>query len=296
MAFALHAIDGRPPRPGRRIDVVNHPPTLRVEVEALSPGRWARVEHDLFANLDDPSASDPHGGRPRPGARDVLAGPQARAQRESGPLARWAAASAGIAAVVLAVGLPWGAVRSGDRLRLATTNSASQFTLGDSSMSVAPKSVVTVRGDDEHGIEVVLERGTVTCEVASRRGRPPFRLDAGDVRVRVTGTKFQVTHQGSGTSVDVERGTVEVTARGVLTILHDGSHWPRPLVAPPMATPSEAPAPLLPFGPMETVPSAASSPARGHRTEAIQLLNAYLARSPHGINADDARESPKRMQ
>jgi hypothetical protein len=234
-----------------------------------------------------------------------------------------------------------------------------------------------VSGDDEQGIDVVLDRGQVTCEVAPRRGRPPFRLEAGEVHVRVMGTKFTVTRDAAGTTVDVEHGSVEVTSLGVVTSVTQGGHWPAgttsksqdsaapsaPEVsadateepAPPQsrphfrrkahrrvhaseiaapeeaesaepATSASAPAPSasvpsasqqafeaaakiertnpdaaavaygeLANGSTAWAPNALFALARleadrGHRAEAVRLFDAYLARYPHGINADDARE------
>jgi hypothetical protein len=75
-------------------------------------------------------------------------------------------------------------------------------------------------------VDVVLDRGTVTCEVAPRRGRPPFVVDAGEVRVQVVGTRFTVTRGSGETSVGVDHGVVEVAVGGVVTVLHDGERWP----------------------------------------------------------------------
>jgi hypothetical protein len=136
--------------------------------------------------------------------------------------------------------------------RLVTTESASQFTIGESSLDVAPRSTVLVHGDDAHGVDVVLDRGEVTCEVAPRRGRPAFVVDAGEVRVRVVGTRFAVERDGSGARVRVDHGTVEVTSHGAVTILHDGESWPSlagaaasgraPSAAPPASVAGTAPA------------------------------------------------------
>jgi FecR-like protein len=347
---------------------VKREPLLPVEVEPFSDARWARVERELFAKLDESQAPDARVGRALPGRVRLFA---------------WAGGIAAVAAGVFLAVHPGRAVRSEDRLSLATTDSTSQFTVGESSLTVAPRSLVMVRGDDERGIDVVLDRGTVTCEVAPRHGRPPFQLDAGEVRVRVVGTKFTVTREDGSTSVDVEQGAVEVSAWGVVTLLHDGGHWPsRSIVSPPsvpevaqQSTPSgssdlvaasptrspmrgrrhlERPAAAAAAGAAEsttttestvtepTTPTATSPWAqqafeaaagiertnpdkaaaayrqlvasgtdwapnalfalgrleadRGHRAEATRLLNAYLARYPHGINADDARGLLARMR
>jgi hypothetical protein len=198
---------------------VKRQPQLLVEVEPLSDARWARMERELFAKLDEEQEID------------------ARARGPSRLRAvTWAAVAVTVVSAVLAIALSGRAMHPDDRVSLATTDSASEFTVGESSLTVAPRSLVVVSGDDDHGIDVVLDRGTVTCEVAPRRGRPPFRLNAGEVRVRVMGTKFTVTHDEDETFVDVEHGALEITSRGVVTVLHDGGHWPDAVL--PSRTPS----------------------------------------------------------
>lgn len=185
---------------------------LPVEVEPVSEARWARVEREMFARLDagDGQVEAPAGRGP------------ATAHR-----LRWAGvAAAAAAAVALVVAHPWKGLGTGERMRLATTDSASQFTVGDALLVVAPHSLVMVDGDGDHGIDVVLDRGAVTCEVAPRRGRPPFVVDSGDVRVRVVGTRFAVARDADGTSVEVDHGVVEVSSHGTVATLHDGERWP----------------------------------------------------------------------
>jgi hypothetical protein len=226
-------------------------PRIVVEVEPFGDARWARIERELFAKLDERTVAETAVGHELPGRRRPLA---------------WAAAIAVVAAAAsFAFVYPARSLQLDDRLRLATTDSTSQFTVGESWLTVAPRSLVMVSGGDEQGIDVVLDRGTVTCEVAPRRGRPPFVLDAGEVRVRVVGTKFTVTREESATSVDVEHGAVEVTARGVVTVLHDGDLATAQDVAPaPLAPPPGASEPLA--------PSPARSPSRVPRRRHVPAL------------------------
>jgi hypothetical protein len=184
-------------------------PRLPVEVDPWSDGRWSRVERDLFEKLD---AS---GGVRAPERRSAV-----RRRVVFGGLA----AAAALALVFYV--RPPGFLRSSDRLRVATTDSASEVTVGESSLVVAPKSLVMVSGDDDRGVDVVLDRGAVTCEVAPRKGRPAFVVDAGEVRVRVMGTRFTVARYESAVSVVVDHGAVEVSASGQVTVLHDGERWP----------------------------------------------------------------------
>ena len=197
---------------------------VEVDVEPLGDPRWTRIERGMFSKLDRPLAVE-------------------RATRVSGRLlwAGGACALAAAAAVAVVLGRPLSgasstartaAPRASDPVRLVTTSSPSRFTIGESSLWIEPSSLVLVSGDDEHGVDVVLDRGTVTCEVAPRRGRPPFVVDAGEVRVQVVGTRFTVTRGAAETSVGVDHGVVEVAVGGVVTVLHDGERWPVPATAP----------------------------------------------------------------
>jgi hypothetical protein len=98
--------------------------------------------------------------------------------------------------------------------------------VGEATLDVGPQSAVSVRGDDAHGVTVVLERGRVECEVPPRHGRPPFAVQAGDVTVRVIGTHFGVTRDASTTAVDVQHGVVHVTAGTEQVDVHAGETWP----------------------------------------------------------------------
>lgn len=253
-------------------------PRWFVEVEPLSDARWARVERELFATLDESTVPELAVGRP-----------PARRARVLG----WAAFAAVLAVATASFALlahrptraddrsTVHATRWDDRSSLATTDSASQFTVGESLLTVAPRSLVIVSGDDDQGVDVVLDRGTVTCEVAPRRGRPAFRVEAGEVRVRVTGTKFTVTRDDglgekrdeAGTSVDVERGSVEVTARGVVTIVQEGGHWPTRFASALAGLPDlVGTSPSGTEAALPAVPSPTRSPARrrprGHASTA----------------------------
>jgi len=184
-------------------------PRLPVEVEPWSDGRWSRVEREMFEKLDASSSMAAPNPRPAVRRRVLIAG---------------LAAAAVIALVVVL--RPAGLLGSSDRLRVATTDSPSSVTVGESLLVVAKQSLVLVSGDDERGIDVVLDRGGVTCEVAPRKGHPPFVVDAGDARVRVVGTRFTVVRDALATSVSVDHGVVEVSAGGKVTVLHDGDRWP----------------------------------------------------------------------
>lgn len=253
-----------------------------VDVESLGDGRWSRIERGLFARLDQAPAS--------PAVKP------ARAWRglAFGSLA--VAAAAGAVAVARVVAR----VPSQEPARIVTTASASRFTIGESSLLIAPSSVVLVSGDDDRGIDVVLDRGSVTCEVAPRHGRPPFVVDAGEVRVQVVGTKFTVARSVAETSVGVEHGVVQVAAAGMVTVLHDGERWPSPPQAAPSspylplpATPTPTPTPIeaAPEAPAE----APSAPRASHSHPAMPGPGSQTADTSKGEGTSaKAMDSTKR--
>jgi hypothetical protein len=208
---------------------------VEVDVEPLADPRWTRIERGMFAKLDRSAR-------------------EAGSSRASG-MRLWMGAACGlaaVAAVTLLVGRSSVGSRSRDPVRLVTTGSPSRFTIGESSLWIEPSSLVLVSGDDEHGVDVVLDRGTVTCEVAPRHGRPPFVVDAGEVRVQVVGTRFTVK-RSVATSVSVDHGAVEVAMGGVVTVLHDGERWPAAAGAPAAEASTESPVsssepPVVPAG------------------------------------------------
>ncbi len=239
---------------------------LPVDVDPVSDARWSRWEREMFAKLDAPPAGT-HAAPRSPATTHRL---------------RWVGcATAVAAAAALAIAHPWRGVPSGERVRLATTDGASQFTVGESSLVVAPHSLVMVDGDDDHGIDVVLDRGGVTCEVAPRRGRPPFVIDSGDVHVRVVGTRFSVVRDAEGTSVKVDHGVVEVATHGVVTTLHDGDRWPERTSVNSSAPSAE------PFGAAEVPPAAA-----GEHAPAQGLSSALAPGGAHSRAAGPGASSP----
>lgn len=201
---------------------------IHVEVEPLSESRWSKVDAGVFAALDGAS-------HPSEQERPVKA-PTRRAFVYG--VVGFAAAAA-LAAVasrsLLSPGVTPAPVQAS---RIVTGASPSHVALGGSSLDVAPDSAVVASGDDARGLLVVLERGKVDCEVEPRNGRPPFVVLAGDVRVRVVGTHFDVTRTGESVAVHVDHGAVEVTSGARIQVLHDGESWP---AAPPPAESAEAP-------------------------------------------------------
>lgn len=186
-------------------------------VEPLSEARWNRIEGEVFAALD---AQAPNVAAPKP--RDAAAA--------TTPLRRRAFVATGIFAAAAAVAAAFGirnlSSPAGATLSHVETGSGeTTLTLGDAKVTVARESALLVGGDrgaTDQGVLIVLDRGAVVCDVAPRAGRPPFVVQAGNVRVRVVGTRFAVARAASGANVKVEHGVVEVTAAGKAILLRDG--------------------------------------------------------------------------
>jgi len=203
-------------------------PKIEVEVEPLSEARWARIEDRVLADAArSPASPEAPARSPRVPAKTLLAA---------------------LGGFVVACALALGVVRlaAGPReappaLHIATGESGSRAPVGSSEIEVGPRSEVVATGDDARGVVVVLERGSVTCEVSPRDGRPPFVVQAGEVRVRVIGTRFRVVRAANDVRVEVERGRVEVDARGRTISLRDGESWPE--AAPPPPPPTAEPPP-----------------------------------------------------
>ena len=200
-------------RPARRPDPQ---PTLRVDVEPLTESRWAKIEAAIFEQIEhDPRVATPHfvdtpqPGRWRAGAGFVVAG---------------AVAAAIGALVTRAVWHPEPppAITS----QVETGSSGTHLVIGEAALDVGPDAALLVNGDDARGVLVVLERGRVEFEVAPRRGRPPFVVQAGEARVRVTGTHFAVDRTDEGPQVDVASGAVEVSTPSEIVNVRAGEHWP----------------------------------------------------------------------
>ncbi|MBV9947455.1 MAG: hypothetical protein JOZ69_11440, partial [Myxococcales bacterium] len=117
------------------------PSQVMVEVEPLSDVRWSRIERELFAKLDE---------RPLPGSASLREAPAGRR------VLAWAATFAVAAGALIAIFYAARPSLAPDRVVLATTESWSRATVGESSLRLAPHSLVMVGGDDEHGIDVVL--------------------------------------------------------------------------------------------------------------------------------------------
>ncbi len=213
---------------------------IEIDIEPLSDARWTKIDDAVFAALDGEAGVRP---APRPTPRRAV----------------WIL-SAAVLAAAAAGGLYFSDLLDSREARVAepshieTGAAPSHLALGFASIEVGADSAVTASGDDARGMLLVLERGSVDCEVVPRRGRPPFVVQAGDVRVRVVGTRFIVRRRSdpSGAIVEVKRGTVEVARGGETVVLHDGDQWP--------AQPPVPPASALALPPVEPPPASSEKP------------------------------------
>lgn len=124
------------------------------------------------------------------------------------PLVRWGAASALAASLVLAVvGLPGGGL-TGTPVSTAIAQTR-VLTLADGSrVTLGPSSRIATAIDGKQR-RVTLLAGEAFFEVAHDRSRP-FWVEAGDARIQVVGTKFDVSRAGGRVQVSVLEGVVKV--------------------------------------------------------------------------------------
>lgn len=256
---------------------------IRVEVEPLSDARWRRVDDAVMSAVD--------------------AGPSLR---PPAPVPRRAWIRPAAAAVLLAAGLfvyvKWPSSPSPPPIptsqapsHIETGAGRSFVQLGFASLDVGPASEVTTSGDEAHGMLVVLERGSVDCEVSPRDRRPPFVVQAGNVRVTVVGTHFTVRRDAGGTSILVSHGIVDVAHDGTVTHVAAGEAWPSPVgptasaaePEPPPVTPSASlasshPVPAPPRAPPSSDQSQYERAASLERTDPVEARAIYLRLSERG--------------
>jgi len=91
-----------------------------------------------------------------------------------------------------------------------------------STVDIAPRSHIEATLTDRERA-VTLTSGAARFQVAKAPDRP-FIVRTADAEVRVTGTVFTVTARAGFTLVDVEEGSVVVTARGRRVALSAGDH------------------------------------------------------------------------
>lgn len=195
---------------------------LHIEVEPLSEQRWARIERSLMerAELE----------RFHPRSQPVEA-PAVRRSSTWGVRSLLAAAAllATLALVVFAGRWLPDRASADHPSRITTGLSASHLALPGLNLDVAPESAVVVGTETAEGMLLVLDHGSIVCEVAPRDEHAPLIVLAGATRVRVIGTRFSVTRLDERAQVKVFEGTVEVSAGGQSSRVGAGEQWPTPL-------------------------------------------------------------------
>jgi FecR protein len=153
----------------------------------------------------------------------------------------------------------------------------SQFTVGDAVIVASSDTSVDVKHADDGGITLVVARGSVDCDVAPRKNRPPFHVIAGDVSVEVVGTRFTVAKTPSP-RVDVVRGKVRVRAPGGTWLLSAGESWTPPVtgsaVEPVAVIETTAPVEPPPASIVAPVPSPMVGPSPHSIYQSAQRLEA----------------------
>lgn len=236
----------------------------RLPIEELPPERWQRVERAVFAELDA-GTEEPH--------VELQAEP-----RRAPWLALGAAALAAAAAVILAI--TWRAPQPAPigSTTVTTGETGATARAGDATVHAGPHTSLVIVGDEERGVVVVLERGVVDLAVPPRAARPPFVVEAGEVRVSVVGTRFSVA-RGEHVRVAVEEGRVRVTHGSRVRELAPGESW------------SSAPARPQP-GRQERAEEAGAEPAR--RAGAEQPVAPQVERASR--EEDTARAEAPRVR
>ncbi|HET9987721.1 MAG TPA: FecR family protein [Kofleriaceae bacterium] len=243
----------------------------RPPIEPLSDVAWSRVERNVWSHLD---------------ATEGL--PVRRSHR------RWWLAAPLAAAALAAVALlmfhtPARPGRDDGPTRVVSEASSSSVSLGDAHIALDPHSAIVM--DSHAGApNVLVEHGAAWFAVEPRGSRPPFVVIAGDMRVRVIGTRFRVARDAERIEVEVDHGIVEVGYHGELVRVTNGQHWSsdapsvvaaiEPLPAPAPVIPSPevpAPAPVAP-APAAPAPSVAHPATPTSSTDRDATKYAELAR------------------
>jgi hypothetical protein len=205
----------------------------KLEIEPLDKARWDRIERDLETRLErEPVAP-----------RAAAALPPQRASRPVVAFVLAGAAAAAIGAFAWEKLRPSGRVAENgpDVARVETQDAPSHVEFGGATLEVGAHSSARIEGTYDTGVLLLLDHGEVECEVASRHGRPPFVVRAGDVDVRVVGTHFRVDREDGATHVSVQRGVVQVESHGITTRVPAGSAWPETAKAEPAGTQAAPP-------------------------------------------------------
>jgi hypothetical protein len=253
----------------------------QIEVEPLSEQRWSQIERSLISQL----AREPIGVE-----KSSLERPRRRMSGRTWLLAAALLGALG-GAVIVVHGLPERASVE-QPSRITTGASASHLALSGLSVDVEPQSAVVVSDETPHGRLIVLDRGSIVCQVAERPASLPLIVQAGATRVRVVGTRFSVTRLGESARVKVQQGVVEVSSRGETYVVRTGEEWPAEVPGPAPVEPSPIASVVSPK--LADDDERAATPAEGRVSAASKVKGASeVAGSAKGTSRESSPFSPQ---
>ena len=141
-----------------------------------------------------------------------------------------------------------------------------------------------------------LENGTVACKVAKRAEGEEFVVEAGELTVRVVGTRFSVTRDASGnTAVTVEEGIVAVTDKdGGTAMLHAGEGIAKDTEKEEWRVEKASEADLLLtaslLSPATPIPGPEATPSTADEKAPEEAMNAEEATAPEETLAPKTKE------
>jgi hypothetical protein len=211
---------------------------IQIEVEPLSEQRWAKIGRSLTSRFAVETKN----------VNERSAVPLSRFGGRAWLLAAALMGAIG-GAVVAARSLPEPAVVEYPS-RITTGSTPSHLALSGLSLDVEPQSAVVVGAETPQGLLIIVDHGSIVCQVAPRSKDAPVIVQAGAARVRVLGTRFSVTRLGESARVKVQDGIVEVSSRGGTFRVQAGEEWPSG-VAPPAPAESVGVSNVAPSAPID---------------------------------------------
>lgn len=153
----------------------------------------------------------------------------ARLPAQRRPLRAWPVAAAALLGIAVAA---WALRPSAARLTVGQGLLAERATVAElpdgSKVELAPGSSVLLHASGPERVELALRTGGARFDVTRRPSRR-FTVVVDDVEVAVVGTRFTLRREPGGrVAVEVERGLVDVHARGTLRRLAAGEQWRGP--------------------------------------------------------------------
>jgi hypothetical protein len=173
--------------------------------------------------------------------------------------------------------------------RITTGKSSSHLALPGLALEVQPESAVVVGAETPQGLLIVLDGGSITCQVAPRQRDAPLIVQAGGVRVQVVGTRFSVTRLGESARVQVYEGVVEVRSQGHSLRVGAGEEWPARATPPTSPKAAAADAERRPKAADESDESTRNAkPAAAARTKGRSNTSAPTTREPSATTTEQA--------